>query len=822
MKNQLPFILCTLFIYRTFPSGWSKPALSFLFIILCVVTLYAQTCPPVIQWQKSLGGSDNEASSAIITTVDSGYLVVGYTASNDSDISGNHGNEDFWVVKLASDGSIIWQAALGGPHVEVAHAVIQTADSGYIVAGASRSDTGQVSGNNGQQDFWVVKLAANGTLIWQNTLGGSANDIAYAISQTTDGGFIVAGLTYSNDSDVTNNHGLDDYWVVKLDTGGNLSWQNTFGGSGRDEAYSVEQTTDGGYIVAGFTGSNDSDVTGNHGLTDYWILKLDSAGNLSWQKTYGGPKDEEAHAVQQTTDGGYIIAGYTFSNADDVSGNHGGSDFWIVKIDSAGILGWQKTLGGSSFDEGNSIEQTLDGGYVTAGNTTSNNGDVTLYHGAVDYWVTKQDSAGNLIWQKTLGGTDFDGAFSVKETVDTGYVVAGYSISNNDDVTGNNGLNDYWVVKLIVDSNTLLTYYADVDGDAYGDPGNFLDTISCTPPTGYVTDNNDCNDGDSTIHPNALELCNAIDENCNGIINDGVTYVTYFLDADDDLYGVSSDTVSSCSGAPAGYVTNSNDCNDADASIHPNAPEICNGFDENCNGLQDDGLIFVSYYADADDDLFGNPSNSVSTCSGAPVGYVADNTDCNDADASVNPIAAEVCNNADENCNLLIDDGLPFVTYYNDADNDTYGNLVVSVSTCNGAPTGYVSDSSDCNDTNPNVNPGVLEVSNNGVDDNCDGTIDEFGVGFNEIENTSSFIISPNPATEMVTLQLQLQNSGSFNTAITITNVLGEIVFERTSPLVNGLLREEISVGKEFPQGIYLVKVSSEELMWSRLLMVMK
>lgn len=822
MKNQLLFIAHNFFCFRSFRAGWCKPVLSFFFIMLCYVTLQAQTCPPAIQWQESLGGSQDDASGCVALTADGGYIVAGYTTSNDSDVTGNHGNEDFWVVKLAADGSTTWQEALGGTLTEVAHAVAQTADGGYILAGASRSDTGQVTGNNGQRDFWIVKLDALGNIVWENTLGGSQLEIAYAVSQTTDGGYIVVGLTYSNDFDVTNNQGMDDYWVVKLDAGGNLLWQKTFGGTLVDEALSVEQTTDGGYIVGGVSASNNGDVTGNHGLKDYWLVKLDSTGVLIWQKTYGGILNEEAHSVQQTTDGGYIIAGFTFSNAGDVSGNHGNSDFWVVKTDSTGVLIWQKTLGGSGDDQANSIEQTPDGGYISAGHTSSNDGDITLYHGNGDYWVTKQDSDGVLVWQKILGGTSFDDAFSIRATPDTGYIVSGYSSSNNDDVTGNNGLKDFWVVKLHDAPTDSITYYADVDGDGYGDPNSFIDTVTCVPPVGYVTDNTDCNITDSTIHPNATELCNGLDENCNGLADDGLTFITYYFDGDLDTYGNSLITTITCSGPPPGYVSNGTDCNDANSTIHPNATEICNGIDENCNGTADDGLVFVTYYFDSDLDTYGDPLNSQSTCNGAPLGYITNGTDCNDAAASIHPGATEICNGIDENCNGTADDGLAFVTYYVDADDDLYGNPLVSVSTCDGAPAGYVTDNTDCNDANPNVNPGVLEVSNNGIDDNCNGFIDEFGVGIGEVDNTSSFIISPNPATSLLTLQLQLQSSGSFDAAISITNVLGEVVFEKTSPCINGTLHEEISIDKEFPQGIYLVQVRNDNLKWSRLLMIAK
>ncbi|MBM7560374.1 Ig-like domain-containing protein [Marinitoga litoralis] len=235
---------------------------------------------------------------------------------------------------------------------------------------------------------------------WQKTFGGSDLDSAHSIEQTTDGGFIVAGYTKSNDGDVTGNHGLYsyDYWIIKLDENGNLEWQKTFGGSDSDSAHSIEQTTDGGFIVAGYTKSNDGDVTGNHGGADYWIIKLDSNGNLEWQKTFGGSNWDYAQSIEQTTDGGFIVAGYTWSNDGDVTGNHGlySYDYWIIKLDENGNLEWQKTFGGSDSDSAHSIEQTTDGGFIVAGSTRSYDGDVTGDKGDYDYWIIKLDESGNL------------------------------------------------------------------------------------------------------------------------------------------------------------------------------------------------------------------------------------------------------------------------------------------------------------------------------------------------------------------------------------------------------------------------------------------
>lgn len=180
---------------------------------------------------------------------------------------------------------------------------------------------------------------------WQKCLGGSEYDVPHCIRQTADSGFIVVGLSESNDGDISMHYGSGDCWIVKLDVNGSLMWEETFGGNNNDAATAVERTTDGGYIVAG--GSNSTDVVGNHGGNDFLIIKLDPSGNLLWQRCFGGISDEYAESIQQTFDGGYIAAGNTGSNDGDVSGNHGASDVWIIKLDDAGNLVWQKCFGGS-------------------------------------------------------------------------------------------------------------------------------------------------------------------------------------------------------------------------------------------------------------------------------------------------------------------------------------------------------------------------------------------------------------------------------------------------------------------------------------------
>lgn len=419
---------------------------------------------PAIEWQKCLGGDDIDVAYSVSQISGGDFIVAGSSQSNNGDVSGNHGMDDYWVVKLDTDGSIIWQKSLGGSNNDEAHSIQQTTDEGFIVAGECYSNDDDVTGHHdcdyysGCSDYWIVKLDFDGNLVWQKSLGGSDNDYAYSIQQTTDGGFIAAGGSYSMDSDVSGNHGSNDYWVVKLDSVGIIEWQKSFGGSSYDDAFSIQQTIDGGFVVGGQSNSNDGDISDSHGEYDYWILKLNPAGNLIWQKSLGGSSNDQARSVQQTSDGGFIVAGLSYSNDGDVTEHHGSiahADYWIVKLDTAGNLVWQKSLGGTKDDYALSIRQTNDNGFIIAGWSLSNDGEVTGNHGSNDYWVVKLDTAGNLEWQQSLGGSFTDDGISIRQTSDDGFIVAGETGSNDGDVSGNHGgYYDCWIVKLSGDVPT--------------------------------------------------------------------------------------------------------------------------------------------------------------------------------------------------------------------------------------------------------------------------------------------------------------------------------------------------------------------------------
>ncbi len=423
--------------------------LPFIFILLAfagIKTAKAQLAPG-IEWAKCLGGTSYDYAYSTQQTSDGGYIVAGNSFSNNQQVSGNHGDNDYWIVKLDNLGTIQWQKCLGGTFDEYAKSIQQTSDDGYIIAGYAVSNDGDVSGHhgNGMNDYWVVKTDNMGNIQWQKSLGGIDDDFAQSVDQCSDGGYIVAGFTESNDGDVSGNHGIYDYWVVKLNGNGIIQWQKCFGGLGYDKAYSVQQTFDNGFIVAG---NNEDD--------DYWIIKLDSLGSIQWEKPLGGSYSDFAYSIQQTIDEGYIIAGATYSNNGDVSGNHGNNDYWIVKIDSVGTIQWQKCLGGGNDDYAYSIRQTNDGGFVVGGATHSNGGNVSGNHGNLDCWIVKLDSLGIINWQKCMGGSNTDYSTCVNLTSDGGYISAGYTTSNNGDVNGYHANWDYWIVKLFSDTITSV------------------------------------------------------------------------------------------------------------------------------------------------------------------------------------------------------------------------------------------------------------------------------------------------------------------------------------------------------------------------------
>ncbi len=441
-----------------------------LFLLFSSSLIFAQ---PGIQWQKCLGGTKNDFPGGMIQTSDGGYIMAGQTQSNDSDATSNHGKNDLWIVRMNSKGTIQWQKTYGGSQDDNGGAIIEALDGGYIIAASTNSDDGDLQGirqpDISQSDVWIFKIDTAGKILWQKIYGGSKNDFATSIIPGGEGEYAVSAASESTDGDVKGYHGGSgfDIWVFQISQNGSLGWQKTFGGTQDDEG-GIMQTSGGGFAIIGTTYSHDGDVIGRHTidttLSDVWLVKLSGIGDIEWQKTYGGSKYEEGNSLIETLDHGYAIAGFTTSADGDASGLHGSyfSDCWIVKTDNAGKIEWQKCLGGSNGDIAYSILQTSDSGYIVSANTSSSDGDVTGYHDNTDCWVFKLSKSGKLVWQKTFGGSasDANSGSGIMQTADSGFLIATVTSSSDGNVSGRRGDStrdgDIWLVKLSPDINNAV------------------------------------------------------------------------------------------------------------------------------------------------------------------------------------------------------------------------------------------------------------------------------------------------------------------------------------------------------------------------------
>lgn len=518
------------------------------FLILTTLSVFfsfcghAQEIIPAIQWQKTIGGAASDQLFAMEATADHGYILGGYSYSNISGekTANSKGGSDYWILKLDSTGATEWQQTIGGSQNDMLGSIKPCADGTYIVSGTS------FSGNDGDKtdtlrddpalsatygsDLWIIKLDAQGNILWQKAYGGlyaeSGFDSTYSysylhhtyIEPTADGGYI-AGVSstsgISGDKTEVNRTEANamfsflypimaDYWILKLDASGNIQWQKTYGGEDADRITCVRQTADGGYIVGGTAGSmfltlfgitvSGGDKTGAiRGKSDYWILKLDATGAIQWQQTFGGSGEDQLHSIDVNPDGSYIVGGYSQSgiSGDKTDTCRGDYDYWILKLDVSGNIVWQKTIGGNGSDLLSSIRRTADGAYLVSGASSSGiSGEKTTlgYGGASDYWLLKLSGTGEILWQKTLGGTGTnlehpEMAVTLAPTADGGYIAGGFSDAplsgTKTDVC--RGDYDYWIVKLnhcSADTTTITTSFC--TGQSYTLPDGQMAQIAGT------------------------------------------------------------------------------------------------------------------------------------------------------------------------------------------------------------------------------------------------------------------------------------------------------------------------------------------------------
>lgn len=354
-----------------------------------------------IMWERTLGGTSAERANTIEPTTDGGFIIAGYTASNTDDVSGNHGGTgDGWLVKLNNAGGIMWQQCYGGSGFDQFVSVIPCSDGGYFAVGTTNSTDGDVVGygaTSSLQDLWAVKLDTAGAIEWQQTMGGTMGAIGRAALQTSDSSYVIAGYTGSTDGDVTGNHGGVDSWIIKLSRSGSVLWKKCYGGTNMDGAMTICPGNGGGFVFAGQTLSTDGDVSHFYGGDinggDIWVVKIDDTGRIEWEKCFGGSWNEEANSIRQASANRYIIAGWTESRDGDVTGRKDTTDAWVLLIDDAGTLLWQKCLGGTARDRARDIIETPDTGFIVACITASHDSDVSFNNGQDDCWLVKLSGA---------------------------------------------------------------------------------------------------------------------------------------------------------------------------------------------------------------------------------------------------------------------------------------------------------------------------------------------------------------------------------------------------------------------------------------------
>ena len=401
-----------------------------------------------LKLSKCFGGTGTDYLNNVIQTNDGGYLAVGYTNSNNGDIPVNHGQYDGWITKVDSNGNKVWSKTFGGSDYDCFYSIIQTSDGGYLAVGHTLSFDGDISGNYAGSDGWIIKIDSNGNIEWSICFGGSKSDFLYSVIQTSDGGYLAVGYTSSNDGDISDNHGALDGWLIKIDANGNTEWSKCFGGSNIESFYNIIQTSDGGYLAVGYTDSNDGDISGNHGGHDGWMLKINETGNKVWSKCFGGSNNDIFYSAIQTSYNGYIGVGETFSQNGDISNNHGYIDGWILKVDATGNKQSSNCFGGSSNDTLKSIIINSENEYVAVGSTNSNVGDISDNHGYIDGWMLKVDATVTKLESKCLGGTGLDRLDNIILSTDGSYITVGHAASNDGDISGNHGDSDGWIVKI--------------------------------------------------------------------------------------------------------------------------------------------------------------------------------------------------------------------------------------------------------------------------------------------------------------------------------------------------------------------------------------
>ncbi|MBC8489253.1 MAG: T9SS type A sorting domain-containing protein [Bacteroidetes bacterium] len=439
---------------------------TFIFILFIFHLSFSQSNMS-IQWQGCYGGSEKDVAYDICEYQANGYLISGKTGSQDGDVSFLHGNKDIWLARIDSIGNILWERSYGGSSYDMEGKIIQATDGNFYICGAVSSYDGDVqSGNHGDYDVWVVKIDQDGEIIWEKCYGGSGREDFTNIKLLNNGNLLISCSSTSDDGDLPAHYHAYDAWLFVISPYGEILKSAVFGNELHNNVYDAIETQDGGFFFTCGASSTEGMVEGTYhgGMLDIWVVKLDNNMNIEWQKLYGGSDfDSGSRGIIELLDG-YIFLGVTNSNDQDVSGFHGGEgeDIWAVRIDTEGNIIWQRCLGGGDWEFTGDLHQTDDGGFIIFGSTLSHGGDVSgnnSWSGNSDIWIVKLSTEGELLWQECFGGYGNEGIIwgTIKKS-DNNWVVAGWADNNSYDVSCNlHGYKeDYWVFEIEDTSTNII------------------------------------------------------------------------------------------------------------------------------------------------------------------------------------------------------------------------------------------------------------------------------------------------------------------------------------------------------------------------------
>lgn len=734
---------------------------------------FAQTpSGATVKWDRIFGSNGDDFAGSVCGDGTGGYVLAGTTNYSGGMLPAYYGVNDIVVVHYDANGDIVWTKVYGSIGPEGVSCIVKL-DDGYALVGSTTSGLTFLSGGTlkssfkgGISDMLVMKIDNAGNTIWYGHYGGVKEDIATVCINNGDGSLLVGGYSKSGSGDFFGmNHGSYDMALLRIDlASGLVTAADQIGGTMEEQVIAMQKGAGSDIIVTGYTFSEDGDLasTTPHGDADVLVATMPATltGATHIMRTGGSYQDYPTDVIY--TGSGYIVSGYTLS--EDFGGMPVGSaDVFLSCLSNDLTMSAPVLLGGDSDEITAKLAYRNSGGresilMCSYSYSSSANGSVS--HGEADVLLMELNYPSlEVNYSKFIGSTAEDRAVGlfVNAPADNSFIIYGSTAatpiagSANGDVsfhrtsatTADIPFEDFWILRM----EDLHTYYADADGDGYGSASAAISSALPIAPEGYTIDKTDCNDASAAIHPAAAEICNAMDDNCNGLSDDADPSVTgqetWYADADMDGFGNAAINTAACI-QPAGYTDNLTDCSDDDAGINPSAAELCNAVDDNCNGTADEGLSMNTFYADADNDGYGNAAVFISTCAASQAGYVLNNTDCNDATAAISPVAAEACNTIDDNCNGITDDVVNAVLSPVDGAFVCKGNsATLSATTGTGYSYNWTRDgvafaAHTANITTPKA--GLYSVSITSAD------------GCTAVSNAVNLVVNPNPKATIITV----------------------------------------------------------------------